>query len=106
VPSPPEPIDLRVERPAQASRIRARFARWLNQLVRRPRWRRRSAATAPTTPPDLWNAWAAAELECGVALLAWRLAAPGDKGRTYDAYVRALEREDSFAATLGRGATP
>lgn len=72
MPSPPEPTDLRVER------------------------RRRAA----TTLTDLWNAWAFAELECAIALRAWRLAPRSEKRAPYESYRRALEREALLAAEL------
>jgi hypothetical protein len=74
MPSRPEPTDLRVERP-----------------------RRRRAATTLT---DLWNAWGFAELECAIALRAWRLAPRSEKRLPYQAYRRALEREALLAAEL------
>jgi hypothetical protein len=106
MPSLPEPIDLRVERPLEAPGARERHP-WLTRrgvrglldgwLARRARPRRRRAATTLT---DLWNAWAFAELECAIALRAWQLAPRRDKQRPYEAYRGALEREAIVAGEL------
>jgi hypothetical protein len=108
VPSLPEPIDLRVERPGGAPggrelhpwlarpRVRALLDRW---LARRPRRRRAATAAAPALT-DLWDAWAFAELECAITLRAWKLAPRHEKRVPYGAYRRALEREALLAAEL------
>jgi hypothetical protein len=113
VPSPPEPIDLRVERlggapgarerhpsrPRPRPRVRALLDRW---LARTAFLRRRGATTKLASAlTDLWDAWAFAELECAIALRAWQLAPRHDKRLPYGAYRRALEREALLAAELG-----
>jgi hypothetical protein len=109
VPSLPEPIDLRVKHPVAAPggrvprpwqaapRVRALLHRVLARCVpRRPR----AAATATSALTALWDAWAFAELECAIALRAWRLAPRAEKRVPYAAYRRALEREALLAAEL------
>ena len=110
MPSPPEPIDLRVERPLEAPRARQPRS-WLARqrmrgllegvLGRSARLRRRRAASTAAAPLSaLWNAWAFAELECAIALRAWRLAPRSEQRGAYEAYRRALEREALLAAQL------
>jgi hypothetical protein len=110
VPSLPEPVDLRVERPVEASgareprswlarrRVRALLHHWLVGRVR-PR-RSRGTVTVAHALTELWDAWAFAELECAIALRAWKLAPRHEKRLPYDAYRRALEREALVAAEL------
>jgi hypothetical protein len=115
VPSPPEPTDLRVELAAPApgsheqhprrarARVGALVDRWLTHGIGP---RRRSSAKAKAAAPtlaDVWNAWAVADLECALALRAWKLAPRPEKRACYGAYSRALEREALLAGELGLG---
>jgi hypothetical protein len=111
VPSPPEPIDLPVERLGGApgarerhlwrprSRARALLDRWLARRAFPRRCRARTRVASALT--DLWDAWAFAELECAITLRAWQLAPRHEKRLPYGAYRRALEREALLAAELG-----
>ena len=113
MPSLPEPADLRFELavPAPGShelapsparpRVRALVDRWLAHGIGSRRRRSAKAKTAAPTPADVWNAWAVADLECALALRAWKLAPRCEKRACYGAYSRALEREAVLAVELG-----
>jgi hypothetical protein len=108
MPSPPEPIDLRVERPLEAPRARQprswlarpRMRGMLGGMLGRPARRHRAATTEAPPLSDLWNAWGFAELECAIALRAWRLAPRSEQREAHQAYCRALEREALLATEL------
>jgi hypothetical protein len=49
--------------------------------------------------------WAAAELECAAALVAWSEAGPGGRDRAHLAYRAALDREEAAARDFERLST-
>jgi hypothetical protein len=69
-----------------------------------PRDRHKEPAGA--VDDDLWDAWAFAEIDSGLALDAWQTAAPADQAAAHAAYCAALDREERAAAALAAGAGP
>ena len=57
------------------------------------------------TTAQLWGVWTVAHLESGLALRAWRLAAPEHRTGAHRAYRSALEREAGVAQILAERAT-
>ena len=67
---------------------------------------RSAGPAAAGAADDLWDAWAFAEIDSGLALDAWQTAAPEDQAAAHAAYRAALDREERAAAALAAGASP
>jgi hypothetical protein len=55
---------------------------------------------------DVWDAWAFAAIESGLALGAWLSAEPGDRELGYLAYLACLDREEQAAMVLAERVDP
>jgi hypothetical protein len=62
--------------------------------------------TGPTSPEELWDAWALAAVEAELALDAWKKAAHGLKEAAFATYSAALDREEKAATDLASRVAP
>ena len=96
---------------ANGKAARWRIHRLAHRFAQRLPGRRARAARLPAgafeleaahhlTTAQLWSVWTVADLESGLALRAWRLAAPEHRTRAHGAYRAALEREARAARIL------